>query len=69
MRGRGVHSDALGVAVTQVSPGWTGDPHKSAVTLYSGNSTSSDGSDSPFQPGSVRQALVGLSDGPDQTGC
>lgn len=62
-------SDALRAAVTRVLPSWTGDPRKSAVTLYSGNSTSSDGSDSPFQPSSVRQALIGLSDGPDQTGC
>jgi hypothetical protein len=61
-------SDKLGAAVTQVLPSWTGDANKATATLYSGGSE--DGSDSTFQSGSVRQALIGLHDsGTDPTGC
>jgi hypothetical protein len=61
-------SAALGAAVSTVSPRWTGDSSKAAVTLYSGGDA--DGSDSNFQQGSVHQASIGLHDsGPDPTGC
>jgi len=57
-------SGTLAAAVGQTNPDWTGARNKVSVVLYSGNATGSDGSDVPFQPGSVHLAALMLGDNP-----
>lgn len=56
-------SDALAAVISDVNPGWTGTRNMVHFSLYSGNTTSSDGADKPYQPDSVHLALVGLGSG------
>jgi len=54
-------SNALGDAVRQVSPTWTGDLNKVNFVLYSGNmSADAGGADKPYQPDSIHLADVGI---------
>lgn len=53
------HSDAAAAAVRQTQPTWT-DPDKVSITLYTGNTTPADGSDSTYVPTDVHLAIVGI---------
>jgi hypothetical protein len=53
-------SNALGDAVSRTNPTWTGDRNKVNFELYSGNTSSSDGADTPYKPHSIHLALVGI---------
>jgi hypothetical protein len=53
-------SNALGDAVSRSNPTWTGDRNKVNFELYSGNTSSSDGADTPYKPHSIHLALVGI---------
>jgi hypothetical protein len=53
-------SNALGDAVSCINPTWTGDRNKVNFELYSGNTSSSDGADTPYKPHSIHLALVGI---------
>jgi hypothetical protein len=55
-------SNIIAAAVSQANPKWTGDPHLVEVTLYTGNATSSDGSDQRYEPASVHLALISIAD-------
>ena len=60
MHGADLASDALAATVNQVNPQWMADKHKMSVTLYSANTTGSDGADRPYAPGSVHLVLMSL---------
>ncbi|WP_297609946.1 hypothetical protein [Nocardia sp.] len=53
------HSDAAAAAVRQSQPTWS-DPDKVSITLYTGNTTASDGSDSNYVPTDIHLAVVGI---------
>jgi hypothetical protein len=59
-------SAALGNVVRQANRSWTEDPTKATVTLYSGHTTSADGSDTAYNANNVNLAAVAI--GPENRG-
>ena len=55
-------SDALATVSRAANPTWPGDPQKADATLYTGDATSSDGSDRAYTPGAVHTVLIGVAD-------
>ncbi|MGF6885982.1 hypothetical protein ABIA39_007505 [Nocardia sp. GAS34] len=53
-------SDTFAAAARQANPQWTGSFDKVSVTLYTGNSTASDGSDRGYNVGDIHLALVDI---------
>lgn len=61
-------SAALAGAIRATNPTWTADPTKADATFYYGRATSDDGSDTPFNSGSINEVLIAIGDGNPHAG-
>lgn len=53
-------SDSLRGRVIAVNPGWKDDPSKATIDLYSGNATSANGAEKPYDSSHLHLAMVGI---------
>ena len=53
-------SSTLRTRVAAVSPTWKDDPSKATIDLYSGNATTANGAEKPYDSNHVHLAMVGI---------